>query len=58
MTNGCNLRLSGEKPTRPVRLDAGRTSGKLRCTICGSTDQVDTAYRAKHSLHGYSSIQL
>ena len=41
MTNGCNLQLSREEPTKPVRLDAGRVSGKLRCTICGSTKQVE-----------------
>ncbi len=41
MTNECNQQLSWEKPTRPIRLDAGRASGKLRCTICGSTNQVE-----------------
>jgi len=51
MTNGCNLRLSGEKPTRPVRLDAGRASGELRCTICGSTDQVE-----KHHVGGRNHV--
>ena len=51
MNNGCNLRLSGEKPTRPVRLDAGRASGKLRCTICGSTDQVE-----KHHVGGRNHV--
>jgi hypothetical protein len=51
MTNGCNVGLSGEKPTRPVRLDAGRASGKLRCTICGSTDQVE-----KHHVGGRNHV--
>jgi len=41
MTNGCNLRLSGQKPTTPVRLAAGRASGELRCTICESSDHVE-----------------
>jgi hypothetical protein len=51
MTNGCNLRLSGQKPTRPVRLDAGRASGELRCTICGSADQVE-----KHHVGGRNHV--
>jgi hypothetical protein len=41
MTNGCNLQLSGEKVTKPFRLDTERSSGKLHCTICGSTKQVE-----------------
>jgi hypothetical protein len=41
MTNGCNLQFSGDQPTKPVQLRAGRFSGKLRCTICGSTKQVE-----------------
>jgi hypothetical protein len=41
MTNGCNLQFSGDQPTKPVQLRAGRSSGKLRCTICESTDHVE-----------------
>jgi len=41
MTNGCNLQFSGDQPTKPVQLRAGRSSGKLRCTICDSTKQVE-----------------
>jgi hypothetical protein len=51
MSNGCNLRLSGEKPTRPVRLAAGRASGKLRCAICDSTDHVE-----KHHVGGRNHV--
>jgi hypothetical protein len=51
MTNGCNLGLSGHKPTRPVRLAASRASGKLRCTICGSADQVE-----KHHAGGRNHV--
>lgn len=51
MTNGCNLQLSGEKPTRPVGLDTERPSEKLRCTICGSTDQVE-----KHHVGGRNHV--
>jgi len=51
MTNGCHPRLSGQKTTRPVRLAAGRVSGKLRCTICGSTDQVE-----KHHVGGRNHV--
>lgn len=51
MTNGCNLRLSGQKPTRPVRLAAVRASGKLRCAICDSTDQVE-----KHHVGGRNHV--
>jgi hypothetical protein len=51
MTNECNLRLSEQKPTRPVRLDAGRASGELRCTICGSADRVE-----KHHVGGRNHV--
>lgn len=51
MTNECNLQLSGQKPTRPVRFDTERTSGKLRCTVCGSTDQVE-----KHHVGGRNHV--
>jgi hypothetical protein len=41
MTNGCNLQLSGESPSEPVRLKAERSSGQLLCTICESTHHVE-----------------
>ena len=41
MTNECNSQFSGDQPTKPVQLRAGRSSGKLRCTICESTDHVE-----------------
>ena len=41
MTNGCKLQFSGDQPTKPVQLRAGRSSRKLRCTICESTDHVE-----------------
>jgi hypothetical protein len=41
MTNGCNLQISGDQPTKPVQLRVRRSSEKLRCTIGGSTKQVE-----------------
>jgi hypothetical protein len=41
MTNGCNQQISEVRPTRPIRLKSERTSGKLRCTICESTNHVE-----------------